>query len=111
MPGTQLVAGQVRETGVYTSRAIPGGQKARVRMIFDARIPGGAGVTCAASGIDEGDEWTPLTFVSGKPVDEGFIEHTYDLDSLDEEMIRVCLTLSGTSAARPVVRNLRVIIT
>lgn len=39
-PGTQLVSGQVSETADHVSRAIPAGNNARVRVIFERPDPG-----------------------------------------------------------------------
>lgn len=110
-PGTQLIAGQVATSADYVTRAIPGGSNARVRVIFDAIIPGGAAVAVSASGIDTGDNWQNVPYQSATPLGDGWQEITHELASLNEAMIRVRLALSGSSAARPRVRNLRVIVT
>ncbi|MDR2164577.1 MAG: DUF4815 domain-containing protein [Zoogloeaceae bacterium] len=110
-PGSQLIAGAMQATGDYVSRAIPAGQDARVRVIFDALIPPGAAVSAAISGIDAEDDWQEAVFASSLPVDDGFVEHVYEVESISEDRIRVKLTLTGHTAARPRVKNLRVIVT
>lgn len=110
-PGSQLVAGQVSEAADYISRAIPAGTNARVRVIFDAVIPGGAAVAVSASGVDAGDTWQAVAYQSAKALGDGWQEIAHELASISEAMIRVKLALSGTSAARPRVRNLRIIVT
>ncbi|GHU28688.1 hypothetical protein AGMMS50256_11580 [Betaproteobacteria bacterium] len=110
-PGSQLIVGQVEAAGDYISRAIPAGDNSRARVIFDAQIPGGASVEVAAAGIDESDDWQDLSFVSSQPLDGGWGELVYERTGLSETMLRVKLSLSGSTAARPRVRNLRVIIT
>lgn len=110
-PGAQLVSGQVASSADYVTRAIPAGSNARVRVIFDAIIPGGAAVAVSASGIDTGDNWQNVPYQSATPLGDGWQEITHELSGLNESALRVRLALSGSSAARPRVRNLRVIVT
>jgi hypothetical protein len=111
-PGSQLIAGTVATEGDYISRAILAGSNARVRIIYDALLPGGAAVEPTVQSITaEEDDWTATSFISSQPVDDGFVELTYELASITADMVRVRLALTGTAAARPHVRNLRVIIT
>lgn len=109
-PGSQLVFGKVSAAADYISRAIPAGSNVRVRVIFDALIPAGAAVTVAAAGVDAGDPWQAVSHLVAKPLDNGWREMTHELTGVTETMLRVKLTLSGTTAARPKVRNLRVIV-
>ncbi|UTH76100.1 hypothetical protein [Chromobacterium sp. IIBBL 290-4] len=109
-PGTQLVSGQVAQSADYVSRAIPAGNNARVRVVFEALIPAGAGVAVTASGIDPSDVFQPVAYQGSKPQGDGWMEMTHELASISEAMVRVKLTLSGNSAARPRVRKLRVIV-
>ena len=109
-PGSQLVSGIVSNTADYISRAIPAGSNARVRVIFDALIPAGAAVTVDAAGVDPGDPWQAVAHLSAKALDNGWREMTHELASISEAMLRVRLSLSGNTAARPRVRNLRVIV-
>jgi hypothetical protein len=110
-PGTQLVNGAMALTGDYVTRAVIAGQNSSVKIVYDALIPAGASVTPLIAGIDPGDAWDAPELVRTQPLDEGFIEFTYALDDVDEDMIRAQLMLTGTPAARPRVRNLRVIVT
>lgn len=109
-PDTQLIAGHVAQTADYISRAIPAGDNSRVRVIFDALIPGGASVVVAVCGIDTADTWQTVAYQSAKALGESWQELVHELQSISEAMIKVKLTLSGNSAARPSVRNLRVIV-
>jgi hypothetical protein len=106
-PGTQLVVGVVGATGVYVSRAIKGGAGVRVKVIFDAVIPGGASVGVQYKGADIGDAWATVPFVGSTQGDEGFYEITHEVTGVTEDMIQIRLNLAGTTAARPRVRNLR----
>lgn len=109
-PGIQLVSGQVSESAAYISRAIPAGAASRVRVIFEALIPAGASVSVAASGVDAGDVWQPVAYKSSTAMGDGWMEMSHELASISEAMVKVKLTLGGNSAARPRVRNLRVIV-
>jgi hypothetical protein len=106
-PGTQLVVGIVGATGTYVSRAIKGGAGVRVKVIFDALIPGGASVGVQYKGIDPADVWATVPFVGSTVGDEGFYEITHEVTPVTEDMIQIRLNLAGTTAARPRVRNLR----
>lgn len=109
-PGVQLVSGQVSETADYISRAIPAGNASRVRVIFEAMIPAGASVAVMASGVDAGDVWQAVAYQSSTAMGDGWMEMSHELASISEAMVKVKLTLGGNSAARPRVRNLRVIV-
>ena len=109
-PVTQLAYGQVEAVATYVSRAIPAGQNARVRVIVDAAIPSGSGVAVSVCGIDAGDAWQAVPYVSSRPMDDGLAEITYELAALDESSLRIKLELTGHPSARPRLRNLRVIV-
>ena len=106
-PGTQLVVGKVGTSGDYVSRAIPGGSNVRVKVIFDAVIPGGAAVNVFYKGADPGDTWTAIPFVGSTPGDNGFYEITHQITGVTENQVSIKLELTGTTAARPRVKNLR----
>lgn len=106
-PGTQLVVGVVAQTATYVSRAIAGGVGVRVKVVFDALIPGGAAVAVAYKGADVGDTWSTVPFVGSTQGDNGYYEITHQVTPVTEDMIQIRLTLTGTTAARPSVKNLR----
>ena len=106
-PGTQLVAGTVGTSGDYVSRAIKGGTGVRVKVIFDALIPAGSAVAVSYKGADIGDTWATVPFVSSTAVDDGFYEIIHEVTGVNEAMIQIKLALTGTTAARPRVKNLR----
>lgn len=106
-PGTQLVVGKVGTTGSYVSRAIGGGSNVRVKVIFDAVIPGGSSVAVSYKGGDVGDGWTTVPFVGSTQGDNGFYEITHEVTGVNEQQIQIMLELTGNAAARPRVKNLR----
>jgi hypothetical protein len=110
-PGTQLVAGVVANTGTYVSRAVPGGASVRVKTILEAIVPSGATLTVEYKGQDIGDTWTSLPFLSSRSVDDGFTEFVHQQSAINEiNGVQIRLTMTGTTAARVRVRDLRVIV-
>jgi hypothetical protein len=106
-PGTQLVVGSVSANGDYVSRAIKGGTNVSVKVLFDAIIPGGSSVVVKYKGVDVGDAWTTVPYVSSSPIDDGFYEMKHEIASVNEDMIQIKLELAGATSARPRVKNLR----
>lgn len=113
-PGTQIIQGNALMSSTYVSRAIDADATgATVKVIFDAIIPSGAGVTPEVSGVDGGDTYLSMTPVGTPKLidgDIGLYEYQFQRAAVMEAMVRTRLTLTGTPAARPRVRNLRVIV-
>lgn len=112
-PGVQIVEGSISVTADYVSRAFNADAAgATVRVIFDAMLPSGSSVGVLLSGVDAGDTWQAMT-QSGvaKPLGDGWFEYQYLAGPVTEAMVRVKLALTGNSAARPFVSNLRVSVT
>lgn len=113
-PGTQLMAATVGSAGDYISRAVNAGNNARVRVIFDALMPGGASVVAAVANaaVDASIEayWVNAASTKSVPLGDGWVEMQHELSSISAAAVRVRLRLSGHSSARPRVRNLRVIV-
>ena len=109
-PGAQLVAGVVGTSGTYISRAIPGGASVRVKVIYEAVVPSGATVTVAYKPVGS-STWTTLPQTATSNVDDGFIEIINEASSVSAvNGVQIRLTLNGTTAARPRVRDLRCIV-
>lgn len=106
-PGSQLVAGQVAATADYVSRAIPGGTAVAVKAIFEAVVPSGATVTVQYKGPDGGDTWATIPQTATRAVDDGFVEFTHAVTGVTETSVQIKLILTGNTAARPRVRDLR----
>lgn len=107
LPGAQLIVGAVAQTGNYVSRSIPAGSNVRVKAVFEANIPAGAAVGVKYKGVDVGDVWADVPYVSSTASGDGFMEMTHELTGVTETMVQIQLNLSGTTAARPRVRNVR----
>lgn len=109
-PGAQLIAGTVGSSGTYISRAIPGGASVRVKVIYEAVVPSGATVVVAYKPVGSGS-WTTLPQTAASNVDDGFVEFVHEASGIAAASgVQIRLTLSGTSAARPRVRDLRCIV-
>ena len=108
-PGTQVASGRVAETANYITRAVPAGQNVRVKVVYEAIVPSGSTVNVDYRGIDTDDNWLPVPQVETMNVDNGWVEFTHEVTGVSEDMVHVQLRLTGTSLARPRVKNLRVV--
>lgn len=108
-PGTQMVTGAVQTSADYISRAIPAGDNSTLKVIFDANLVGNSTVQvfCQASDAESSD-WTPVPYHGSQPIDENWNEFTHQLE-VSAPLLRVKLTLVGSTAFRPAVANLRVV--
>jgi hypothetical protein len=106
-PETSLVHGVIATSGTYISRAMEAGINSRVHVVYQALLPAGSTVTVEASGVDLGDSYVAVPLIGTKNMDNGWIEFTHELADIDENMVRVRLTLAGSAAARPYVSDIR----
>lgn len=112
-PGTQIIAGELALSADYVSRAMPADAAGcNVRVIIDAFIPSGATVAVSVAGTDSGDTFSSVPQVgTPKPIGDGWFEIQYYKTDVTEANVRTKLSLTGTPAARPQIRNLRVSVT
>jgi len=108
--GTQAVYGVQRATGTYITRAIPCAANARVTITYEAILPGTSGVTVEVEKAD--GTWQAQAVTSTAAVGDGWFEriHTISGFAAGGTTTRVRLTLEGTAADRPQVRQLRVVV-
>ncbi|MDE7065721.1 MAG: hypothetical protein K2O70_09690 [Desulfovibrionaceae bacterium] len=104
-PGTQLLAGTLAESAVYQPRAVRAVGAARAVLIYEAHLPSGAAVTPELR-ADDG-EWRAMTAEGTTPQGDGWVEFRHAAELTDADEARYRLTLTGTSLARPRVRNLK----
>lgn len=104
-PGTQLLAGTLAEIAVYQPRAVQAVGATRAALIFEAYLPSGSAVTPELRA--DGGEWQAMTPEANTPQGDGWVEFRYGASLADADEVRYRLTLSGTSLARPQVRNLK----
>lgn len=108
--GTQAVYGNLGETGTYITRAVPCAANAKVSVTFESLIPGGAGVTVEIQKSDS--TWQTVSQTSSAAVGDGWTEQVFTVASFTAggSTTRARITLTGTSAARPQVRQLRMVV-
>lgn len=108
-PGSQLAAGALQTTGTYVSRAFAAGAGGvTLKVIYEALVPSGSTVEVSYKGGDVGDVWSsPVAVASFSAADDGRTEFVHTATGVTEAVVQIKLTLTGTAAARPRVRNLR----
>ena len=104
-PGGQVLSGSVLQTADYYTRSVPAAGATKAMLIYDAIVPSGASVTPELQ-IDSG-AWTAMTVIGTTRGDDGVVEFRHSATLANAQLIKVRLTLAGTTAARPVVRNIR----
>ncbi|WP_052711993.1 DUF4815 domain-containing protein [Paracidovorax citrulli] len=105
--GVQLIAGHIEETATYVSRTVNATGANRLRVVYEGDIPGGAAVQVHAQAAAEGSPWVLVPYLSANTNTLGAREITCELSGLATTAVRVRLTLTGSTTARPYVRNLR----
>jgi hypothetical protein len=108
--GTQALLGNLQESATYVSRAVPCVAGARVSVTFEALLPGGSGVVVE---VETGTgTWQTVALTGSSAVGDGWTEqvHTVANFSAGGANTRVRLTLSGSAAARPQLRQLRLVV-
>jgi hypothetical protein len=108
--GSQAVLGNLGETGTYVSRAIPCAANAKVSCTFEALLPGASSATVefqTSSGT-----WQAVSLTSSSAVGDGWVEQVFTVASFAAggTTTRVRLTLTGAAAARPQLRQLRLVV-
>lgn len=106
VPGAQLVVGQVGTTGTYITPAITGGASIKIKCVFDAYLPAGSNVVTEYQKVGD-NTWTSIPNVSSVPVGNGVVTLTNEVTGVNAPQVRVRFTLTGTTAARPLIQNLR----
>jgi hypothetical protein len=108
--GSQAVYGNLGETGTYVSRAVPCAAGAKVSCTFEALLPGAASVLVEFEKSDGTLQTVSLT--SSSPVGDGWVEQIYTVANFAAggTTTRVHLTLTGTAAVRPQLRQLRLVV-
>ena len=106
-PGSQLVSGAVGQSAEYATRSIVASGATKAVLIYDAVVPSGASVTARLK-KDDG-AWAALTADGTTPQGNGVVEFRWKTTLANVQAIKAKLTLTGTSAARPRVRNVRLL--
>ncbi|MDA8449850.1 DUF4815 domain-containing protein [Acidovorax sp. GBBC 3332] len=106
-PGVQLVAGKLATSAPYVSRTVTANGQNRLVVVFEADIPGGSSVQVHAQATEAGSPWVLVPYLSASTNTAGVREITHRLDNFAASGVRVRLTLTGNTKARPFVGNLR----
>jgi len=109
-PGTFIAAGKIASTADYITAAIEADALgANIRVVYDAIVPSGATIRAYYKGLDDGDQWIELGSDKAPiPLGDELYEFSFKADAVKEARVRIKLVLTGTAAARPRARNLRV---
>lgn len=109
VPGAQLLAGRLMESADYYSRSITAAGAVKATLIYDALIPPGATVTPQIQ-LDSG-EWRDIPQTGATKGDNGMVEYTRSLAIENVSLLKARFTLTGSTSARPLVRNIRLLAT
>ena len=104
-PGTQLISGAVGAAADYATRSIPARGATKAVLVYDAVIPSGAAVTPQIR--KDSGEWEALTADGTTNQGDGLVEYRFKAALSNVSEVKVRLTLTGTSTARPRVSNIR----
>lgn len=105
--GIQLVAGTVQNTGTYISRTVAASADCRIKVVYEGDLPGGSAVTVHVQGTQAGAPWVLVPYLSASTSTAGVRQITHQLEHFNGgEGARIRLTLTGSTTARPQVRNL-----
>jgi len=108
--GTQAVLGNLGESGTYVTRAVACAANAKVSVTFEALIPAAASVLVEIQKADS--TWQTVSLTSSSAVGDGWNEQVFTVASFTAggTTTRARLTLTGSAAARPQVRQLRMVV-
>ena len=106
-PGVQSVTGTLDPAAFYQGREFQvGSSGTTLKVIFEASIPGTAAVTPEY----DNNGFQSLTLGSTTPIGDGFNEYVYtDTGIVGMTATKVKLSLTGSAASRPKVRNIRAV--
>ena len=104
-----LVVGRLDNAGTYITPAIATAGGNDLRVVFVGDIPPGAAVAVHAQ-LGASQQWQEVPYLSSSPQTAGSIELTHRLQGINATSLRLRLTLTGTTTARPKARDLRAVI-
>ncbi|MFN3892006.1 MAG: DUF4815 domain-containing protein [Beijerinckiaceae bacterium] len=106
-PGVLIVAGSIRSSGTYISRAFEMGSAIRMSAFYKAFLPSGSTAAIDVDAAD--DDWDAVTVHATKTLDQGEIEREHRIDPYTATVGRLRLTITGTPAARPRISDFRAV--
>lgn len=100
-----LVAGKIRATGDYVSRAFKLGAAVRLTAYFEAKLPAGASVS-AKYDLSDGN-WIDLPLISSEQLaDASWAEEKHEIEPITGTTGRLKLIVTGGPGARPQITDL-----
>lgn len=109
-----VLHGPIQSTGTYATRSmVAGGTDNRVRCIYEAKLPSGSSVAATLHRFQTGvGEIGAASFpaATASLLDDGYVEYSHELTAVSADSVSVTLTVSGSAAARPLVRNFRAMV-
>lgn len=110
-PGVQLIAAKIEPSANYITRTVSASGNNRVLVVYEGDIPGGSSVQVHAQANAAGAPWVAVPYLSASTNTAGVREITHELAGFAAATgLRVRLTLTGSTTARPYVGNLRVVV-
>lgn len=107
-PDTLTVLGDLQDEGTYITRAVPCAATAEIVVTYEALIPSAATVTIEAQ--NDVAAWLTVPQTTSTPLGDGVLEITHRLTFTDGGLETRCrVTLTGTPAARPYLKNFRMV--
>lgn len=103
----QMIAGKLRTTGVYVSRAFTMGAAIRMSAFLKSYLPAGSSYTVE---IDKADDvWSTVAVFGTETLDLGWTEKEHRVTPYTATVGRLRLTLTGSPAARPLLADFRAV--
>jgi hypothetical protein len=106
-PGVLIIAGSLRASGTYITRAFEMGSAIRMSAFYKALLPAGSAATVEIDAAD--DNWVVVAVHATEAIDGGFIEREHRVTPYTATQGRLRVTLTGTPAARPLLADLRAV--
>ena len=104
-----LLVGSLLNAGTYITPSIATAGGTDLRVLFVGDIPAGAAVAVHMQ-VAASQQWQEVPYLSSSQQTAGSIEITHRLQGINATSLRLRLTLTGTTTARPKVRDLRAVI-
>jgi len=106
-PGVLIVAGSLRASGTYISRAFEMGSSIRMSAFYKAFLPTGSTATIDVDAAD--DSWGAVSVHQTTVLDQGQIEREHRVTPYTATVGRLRMTITGTPAARPRISDFRAV--
>lgn len=107
-PGIQAAVGTISATADYVTRSITAGTQVKVSVIFEKNTPGASSIAVYVQNNDS--TWQLVQLEEGASIGDGWVECKHVVENFTAASTRVKLVLTGSTSARPRVRNLKVVV-